>query len=186
MFYSQEYDRDMLRGWKFIRFEDKRTRDEYVRRMNGKKQCCAIRRRPNGKLYGLHQRFEFSPDMMPPSDQNEIVVEMPVIDQVLKEMVTNWPCDVILTSVLGAIVTGKSDGEITRTHCSVLDRAGIRKMNRSIRFNGKVVRISILRNADKWLNVKAINSIRAELYRVPLLQTDHITRSMRADAIKYG
>lgn len=87
-------------------------------------------------------------------------------DEMLVDVVTHWPADVIQSSMLGELITGQPGGRITPAHRHALERRGIRGRKKPVWFGNSTCRVSILRNPEQWEGADA-NLIAAELAKVP-------------------
>jgi primase-polymerase (primpol)-like protein len=87
-------------------------------------------------------------------------------DEILIDLVKNWPADVIHVSMLGELITGQPGAKLTRAHSHALERRGIKSHKKKIRIGETTVRVNILRNFAHWKDAGA-DQIRAELGRGP-------------------
>lgn len=82
-----------------------------------------------------------------------------------------WPADVIKAQALYAVLQGPSggDGSLTAFHRRTLEQFRVEPIKKPVRVSpggGGTVRVSVLRNHDKWRNADA-GAIRAELAKCP-------------------
>lgn len=89
------------------------------------------------------------------------------VDEVLCDVVTHWPADVVQTSTLGELITGQPGGRITAAHRHALERRGIRGRKSAVWFGNTACRVSILRNPERWEGADPCMIV-AELAKAPL------------------
>jgi len=87
-------------------------------------------------------------------------------DEILVDVVTRWPSDLIKSSIIGELITGNTGGQLTKAHQHALTRRSVRAYGALVKLEGRPTRICILRNHDRWKNAAACR-IREELARVP-------------------
>jgi hypothetical protein len=82
-----------------------------------------------------------------------IETSMPPMARWCQQLVTYWPCDLISAGDLLQVLEGNTfNRSLTPAHRYVLERAGIESFGRPSRIDGKLVRLSIVRNRERWKN----------------------------------
>lgn len=83
-------------------------------------------------------------------------------DDIVDELLATYAQDVITS---GALVSRLNNGQALKAHHKhALERAGVRAYGKTIKHGGKVVRVSVLRNWDRWKDA-SLESVHFELQK---------------------
>jgi hypothetical protein len=94
------------------------------------------------------------------------------VDDKIEELILSHPKDVITNLQLGQILGDQPfAGKLTSYHQNALERAGVRAYGKTIRMDGKVVKVRILRNYHFWKSLES-DKIQAELTRETPVASD--------------
>jgi hypothetical protein len=85
-------------------------------------------------------------------------------DESIADLVQYHPSDIISNRALGPILTGDPNGKLQAAHRHVLARAGVQAYGPPVKTSSGSVRVSILRNYDRWKK-SSQEQIRKELDR---------------------
>jgi primase-polymerase (primpol)-like protein len=121
------------------------------------------------RLLGSRDLTRFNPGahaVMNESKEAVIAASRSEADEILADLVRNWPADIIHASTIGELITGLPGGKITRAHSHALERRGIRPYDKKIRIGETIIRVNILRNFAQWKDADSVQ-IRRELDRGP-------------------
>jgi hypothetical protein len=84
-------------------------------------------------------------------------------DDIIGDLLATYTSDVITSAALAAALNNGQ--HLKAHHRHALDRAGVRAYGKPMRHNGKLVKVSVLRNWERWKDAN-VESIQLELQKV--------------------
>lgn len=71
-------------------------------------------------------------------------------DDIIAYLVTDHPSDIITNYRLAELLTNQQHTSLSAHHRHALDRAGTKAYGKAVNFNGKIMKVRILRNFEVW------------------------------------